>query len=301
MTIAMWVQFTTKDEGGIFFTLYSVSSPHVPINRRPLVQAHSNGVQVSIFPDLQDVYLSFKEYATINDGQWHHVAVVWDGEKGGELTLITEGLIASKIEGYGGGRTLPENAWVTLGKPRNENAKAYTESGFQGHLTKVQVWGRALDVTTEIQKQVRDCRTEPVLYRGLVLNFAGYDDTIGGVEREVPSHCGQRVCSPGYTGAKCQQMEIDKVPPQIDHCPGDLWVIAKNGSAIVTWDEPEFTDNVAVVRVVEKNNHRPGQTLLWGTYEIAYVAYDQAGNTATCSFKVYVLCKLNVFKHCIFQ
>lgn len=25
MTIAMWVQFTTKDEGGIFFTLYSVS------------------------------------------------------------------------------------------------------------------------------------------------------------------------------------------------------------------------------------------------------------------------------------
>lgn len=77
----------------------------------------------------------------------------------------------------------------------------------------------------------------------------------------------------------------------MEHCPGDLWVIAKNGSAIVTWDEPEFSDNVGVIRVVEKNNHRPGQTLLWGTYGIAYVAYDQAGNSATCSFKVYVLCK----------
>lgn len=66
-------------------------------------------------------------------------------------------------------------------------------------------------------------------------------------------------------------------------------MIAKNGSAIVTWDEPEFRDNVGVDRVIERNGHRPGQTLLWGTYEIAYVAYDQAGNSATCSFKVYVL------------
>ncbi|KAK6617037.1 hypothetical protein RUM44_005394 [Polyplax serrata] len=289
LTIAMWVQFTNKDEGGTFFTLYSVSSPHVPIGRRPLIQALSNGVQVSLFEDLQDVYMSFREYATINDGQWHHFAVVWDGEKGGELTLITEGLIASKIEGYGGGRTLPENAWVTLGKPRNENPKAYTESGFEGRLTKVQIWSRALDVTGEIQKQVRDCRTEPVLYHGLILNFAGYDDTVGGVEREVPSKCGQRVCPVGYTGSKCQDLEVDKIPPQVEHCPGDLWVIAKNGSSIVNWDDPEFSDNVKVVKVVEKNNHRPGQTLLWGTYQIAYVAYDQAGNTATCAFKVYVL------------
>lgn len=72
-----------------------------------MVQAHSNGVQISLFSDLQDVYLGFREYATINDGQWHHIAVVWDGEAGGLLTLITEGLIASKVEGYGSGRTLP--------------------------------------------------------------------------------------------------------------------------------------------------------------------------------------------------
>lgn len=98
-----------------------------------------------------------------------------------------------------------------MGKPRNGNPKAYNENGFQGHLTKVQIWGRALDVTNEIQKQVRDCRIEPILYRGLVLTWAGYEDTVGGVERIVPSHCGQRVCEPGYTGPKCQQLEVDKV------------------------------------------------------------------------------------------
>lgn len=103
------------------------------------------------------------------------------------------------------------SVWVTLGKPRSGNPKAYTESGFQGRLTKVQLWNRALDVTGEIQKQVRDCRTEPVLYRGLILTWAGYEDIAGGVERIVPSQCGQRICPPGYTGPKCQELEVDKV------------------------------------------------------------------------------------------
>ena len=34
---------------------------------------------------------------------------------------------------------------------------------------------------------------------------------------------------------------------------------------------------------------RPEQALQWGTYDVAYVAYDGAGNTAQCDFKIYVL------------
>nr|XP_022919679.1 sushi, von Willebrand factor type A, EGF and pentraxin domain-containing protein 1 isoform X1 [Onthophagus taurus] len=289
LTIAMWVQFIEKDESGIFFTLYAVSSKHVANDRKVLIQANSNGIQVSLFPDIQDVYLSYRDYTTINDAQWHHIAIVWDGDNGGELKLITEGLIASKVEGYGGGRKLSEYGWVTLGKPRSGNPKAYTESGFQGHLTKVQIWGRALDVTSEIQKQVRDCKTEPVLYRGLVLTWAGYEDTAGGVERIVPSVCGQRKCPSGYVGPRCQELQVDKIPPRVEYCPGDLWVIARNGSAIVSWDEPHFSDNVKIEKIQESNGHRPGQTLLWGVYQIAYVAYDAVGNTATCTFKISVL------------
>ncbi|XP_054265760.1 uncharacterized protein LOC128988471 [Macrosteles quadrilineatus] len=286
LTIAMWVQFAHRDEPGVFFTLYNVASGQTADNRRVMVQAHSSGVQVSMFSDLPDVFLAFQEYATINDGSWHHVAVVWHQ---GTLTLITEGLIASKVESYGSGRQLPEFGWVVLGKPKADIVKPYTDSGFQGHLTKVQIWGRALDVTNEIQKQVRDCRTEPVLYQGLVLTWSGYDIIQGGVERRVPSHCSQHSCPSGYTGPQCDQLQVDKIPPQVEHCPGDLWVIAKNGTSVVTWDEPQFSDNVGVARVEERSGHRPGQTLLWGTYHIAYVAYDTAGNSATCSFKVYLL------------
>lgn len=106
LTIAMWVQFAQKDDSGIFYTLYAVDSPYVNTKRRTIIQAHSSGVQVSLFSDLQDAFLSFREYATINDGQWHHIAIVWDGNTG-QLLLITQGLIASKTE-YGSGRTLPE-------------------------------------------------------------------------------------------------------------------------------------------------------------------------------------------------
>lgn len=170
-----------------------------------------------------------------------------------------------------------------MGKPQPEpslTGPQYTEVGFQGRITKAQIWTRALDVTSEIQKQVRDCRSEPILYRGLTQNWAGFEVTIGGVERNVPSTCGLRASA---------KIDVDKEAPQVEHCPGDLWVISHNGSAQVKWDEPQFTDNVGVTRVVERNGHRSGQTLLWGTYDITYVAHDAAGNTATCTFKVSVL------------
>lgn len=144
-------------------------------------------------------------------------------------------------------------------------------------------------MTSEIQKQVRDCRSEPVLYKGLILNWAGYEITSGGVERSVPSSCGIKKCPSGYSGQQCKQLESDKEPPKVEYCPGDLWIIARNGSSVVNWDEPHFSDNVAVTKVIEKNGHRRGQTLLWGTYDITYIASDAAGNTATCGFKVSLL------------
>lgn len=183
------------------------------------------------------------------------------------------------------------SGWISLGAPASESGRAPQDSGFIGSLSRVQVWKRPLDLTKEIQKQVRGCRTEPVIYQGLILPWNGYDKISGGVERVVPSTCGERVCPPGMSGARCDVMVMDKIPPQVTHCPGSMWVITRNGSATVTWDEPVFTDNVGVVKIEEKQGFRPGQTLLWGNYDIAYVAYDQAGNNAMCRFKVYVLGK----------
>lgn len=186
------------------------------------------------------------------------------------------------------------SGWISLGAPASEFGRAPQDSGFIGSLSRVQVWGRALEHTKEIQKQVRGCKTESVIYHGLLLPWNGYDRFSGGVERVVPSVCGERVCAPGLSGSRCDVMLMDKTPPQITHCPGPMWVTTKNGSATVTWDEPVFSDNIGIVRIEEKQGFRPGQTLLWGNYDIAYVAYDQAGNNAVCQFKVYVLGKQRI-------
>lgn len=137
------------------------------------------------------------------------------------------------------------SVWAVLGKPQPEHSLSsvtYTEAGFQGHITKAQIWLRALDVSSELQKQVRDCRSEPILYRDLILNWAGYEITSGGVERNVPSTCGQKKCSSSNGGSQCNQVDVDKEPPQVQHCPGDLWIISRNGSAQVSNKSKKVTE-----------------------------------------------------------
>ena len=64
-----------------------------------------------------------------------------------------------------------------------------------------------------------------------------------------------------------------------------MYIETEQGTEAVTWDEPVFQD-VQVIR--SKDGLLPGQPLPPGTYDVAYVAYDKAGNTAICAFKVHV-------------
>ena len=166
-------------------------------------------------------------------------------------------------------------------------------------MTRVQAWNRALDTNREIPLQLKSlnldenfksCKDAPILFNGLILRWAGYEKTVGGVERIMPSICGERKCDPGYVGPDCESQQSDKIAPTVAYCPGDLWIATSNGSAFVTWDIPKFTDNqgISTLRIM-KPSITPGQALHWETYEIQYIAYDDAGNSATCAFKIYVV------------
>ena len=67
--------------------------------------------------------------------------------------------------------------------------------------------------------QVRSCRDAPILFPGLILRWSGYDKTVGGVERVMPSVCGAAKCEPGFSGEECDTLEKDKVPPTVEYCP----------------------------------------------------------------------------------
>ncbi len=155
LTVGMWVQFDSPGETGTYFTLYAVDDEFYPTNKRVIMQALNSGVHVDFFPDqVQKVFLQFPAYVPIANGQWHHIAVTWTGATG-TLTLVSDGLIADKREQYGMGLAVPPQfGYVTLGSAGTGPGGSRSESGFQGKLTRVQVWNRALDAGTDIPRQV---------------------------------------------------------------------------------------------------------------------------------------------------
>lgn len=106
-SLGAWVRFTHHDDTGTFLNYYVVQSGISTRNRRLAIQAHSAGMLVSLFSDVPEVYLPFRDYAPVNDGQWHHVTLTYD-KNISALVLITDGLIAGKADGYGKGKEIPE-------------------------------------------------------------------------------------------------------------------------------------------------------------------------------------------------
>ena len=222
LTVAMWVQFDNPGEVGNYFTLYSVDSEFYPTNKHIMMQANSVGVHLDIFGrndvDEEPPYLQFPEAVPIANGKWHHVAVTWSGVTG-TVTLICDGITGAKRDSFGKGKELPEFGYVTLGSPQylQGDGRTRTQSGFHGKLARVQVWNRAL-TGTEIQYQAQSCRSAPLLFDGLILRWSGYDQTVGGVERIMPSTCGEYSCPPGQSGEDCQTINKDKNPPKNLRC-----------------------------------------------------------------------------------
>ena len=106
-SLSSWVRFTHNDDTGTFLNYYVVKSGVSTRERRLAIQAHSAGMLVSLFPEVPEIYLPFRDYAPVNDGQWHHVMLIYD-KVNVSLILVTDGLIAGKSDGYGQGHALPE-------------------------------------------------------------------------------------------------------------------------------------------------------------------------------------------------
>lgn len=91
----------------------------------------------------------------------------------------------------------------------------------------------------------------------------------------------------------------DKTPPVIGACPTDLLLQLPPSKCDTTlnWDDPIAVDNCQTdslfSNVVSGSVFKTGETI------VQYTARDQAGNTATCSFKVTILDKVPpVFMSC---
>ena len=81
----------------------------------------------------------------------------------------------------------------------------------------------------------------------------------------------------------------DKQPPTVISCPGNIYQAIVGSGANVTWIEPEFTDNVKVVKVTSTS--KPGDYFQLGSVLVQYDAYDHAGLSVSCTFTVTLIGK----------
>ncbi|MPC33247.1 Pentraxin-4 [Portunus trituberculatus] len=132
-------------------------SPYVPTNRRVLLQATNTGIAIEFFEDIKE-FVTYRTNIPVNDGQWHHVALVWDG-MAGTITLTTDAVVVAQVEDFGQGRHLPMFGWVTLGSVESEFSGYKNERGFHGRIARLNAWNRPLDFRAEIPKMVPDFYT----------------------------------------------------------------------------------------------------------------------------------------------
>uniref|UniRef100_A0A6G1S766 Sushi, von Willebrand factor type A, EGF and pentraxin domain-containing protein 1 n=1 Tax=Aceria tosichella TaxID=561515 RepID=A0A6G1S766_9ACAR len=296
---------------GVFLTLYSSESAHRAQAKRELVKFDHAGVSVSLLANQTAEFLPYLVNVPINDGQWHYLALVWDGHSG-NVSLITDAAVAATRSQYARGEQLDQHfkyGYLNLGAELSldDSNRALEGSGFFGRLSRVNVWSKALDINHEIPKLFRNCKANTGSGGStnnnnqghqsaggnrdhLLAQWAHYDLIQGNVERDQPGQCGQRVCPVGLTGDECAILQQDKRAPQVLLCPPDMWVITPNASTSIEWDEPHFIDDLAKpVAVAEQNNLKPGASFAHGVYDLSYIAVDESGNTARCDFQIRVL------------
>ncbi|CAL4097960.1 unnamed protein product, partial [Meganyctiphanes norvegica] len=89
----------------------------------------------------------------------------------------------------------------------------------------------------------------------------------------------------------------DKEAPQVYGCPKSFTVHLPEAQTLteVTWNEPEFKDNVEVSHLWK--SMEPGRHLRAGTYPVHYVAMDPYRNRAKCSFTATVVAHNSQYAH----
>lgn len=89
-----------------------------------------------------------------------------------------------------------------------------------------------------------------------------------------------------YCSFKVEVRDTEK--PKFTLCPANVmtYAVESDCNAYVSWPEPQFTDNVKVIRV--ESNKIPGGLFDVGSTKVIYHIYDKAENQAKCEFEVQV-------------
>ncbi|KAK2159046.1 hypothetical protein NP493_1752g00003 [Ridgeia piscesae] len=267
ITIGMWVRLTNSElSGTVFFTLYGLSKRDITGKLTELIQISDTKVKVGFSGTPREE--PFGSYE-LKAPTWYFLTFTWSAESG-SLEVRRNGIRVAKIGSYAKGQNLPEYGWIVLGCQYDTvNYMCKEGAGFDGYLSRVEVWNRVLSSSDEIPT-LAEGRTKSQS-NGRTLRWTGY-----------VSYTGMTIMRPSTAGDVVQATA--SLPPRIT-CPDMFHVTNSDRQVLVNWTEPKLTGDVdGPARSVFPNN----KVYLWGGFRNTYVVYDKDGNADTCSFDVFV-------------
>ncbi|RUS73175.1 hypothetical protein EGW08_019067, partial [Elysia chlorotica] len=269
LTLCLWVKFLDSESSALYLT--------AKFSDRSTLYLTGESV-TSTRPALSKPLPS-------GDSQWHHVCLAMSDHN---TAIYRDGRLSSHLA-LDLGRAPQQRLSLTLG---STSSASYDLKPFTGLIHGLNVYGSLLSAG-DIKNSSLHCN----MSGGDVFDWATLDSYVGQgrdlpLRMRMPSTCQPKMClgdsiSAGCLIAKDIAIETDRTAPVVVKCPSTQLVTDDSGPVVVvTWEDPEFSDNGKITRV--EQNLRPGVVLPYGEYVVTYVAYDAENNSASCSFHVYV-------------
>ena len=185
LTISMWVKWESKSNSGVgqWANLFSMADSSASQNDGVFWIQHNSDnskFEVSLHTISKTTLLST---TTPVEGQWYHVALVYDGSLGeSNLKLYINGVLEASTNKMGNIRSFPSKAKLNMGRWLNSN----NHSGFNGSIDEISVWNNALSAA-----QIISLKNDAENVTGSSYNAAGliaYYDFTGKTVTDLTSN-----------------------------------------------------------------------------------------------------------------
>lgn len=185
LTVSMWVKWESKSNPGVgqWANLFSMADSSASQTDGVFWIQHNSSnskFEVSLHTISKTTLLST---TTPIEGQWYHIAFVYDGSLGGSnLKLYINGVLEASSNKMGNIRSFPSKAKLNMGRWLNSN----NNGGFNGSIDEVSVWNSALSAA-----QIISLKNDAESVTGLSYNASGliaYYDFTGKTATDLTSN-----------------------------------------------------------------------------------------------------------------
>ncbi|KAL4239882.1 Calcium ion binding [Mactra antiquata] len=288
VSVTAWVRYAADGGSGVYMTQFLGNDLETA---RKLMEFYEDGVRLYI-PGNSPGSVTYKSNAVLNDGDWHHVIVVYKLDVG-SVTLYLDTIKQGTYQASGLINMDNEfRMWVVLGcEFDNENHRCDMDGqSFHGYLSQVHWYKMELTFDASPGSGI----SYNFAYPRIVFDSDDMSDVIlvwheyvleSGVTRMIGSEASGDPCDTFNRSPPCNLYQVTNLP-RITNCPDDIHVYSAERTKKITWTEPTFS-NIGGGGVIPPTMS-PGSTFEWGVYDMLYIAYDESNNYDYCSFRIYV-------------